>query len=219
MRSVPSEWKRCPRVSLPARASRMVAGNTSLPSSSTSQCTGRTNCASPAPQRMRFGMGRASSASVTKPGSRSRAAAPGFTPVKLRHSLPLGSVSRPSASMATPQLCAKASAARVGLPLLSKAAATGGPRRWIFCSGCVSASCARAPPGDAAWRMASHRAMRKAGGIEARHEAIAEGFGQRAAAPSAAALRCRVRPANPRAAHAVAACAFSIGKPSASRLA
>jgi hypothetical protein len=54
---------------------------------------------------------------------------PGFTPLNDRYSLPFGSVSRPSAASATPQLSANAVAARVGFPAGSKAARTGGPRR------------------------------------------------------------------------------------------
>ena len=46
-----------------------VAGTTSLPYSITSQCTGRTNSALPAPQRMRLGMGSASSDACTIPAA------------------------------------------------------------------------------------------------------------------------------------------------------
>ena len=42
------------------------------------QCTGRTNCSSPAPQRMRLGIGRPPRACSTIPGSNSAAARPGW---------------------------------------------------------------------------------------------------------------------------------------------
>ena len=44
------------------------ASMTSRPNSITTQCTGRTNCASPAPQRMRLAIGSASSDATTMPG-------------------------------------------------------------------------------------------------------------------------------------------------------
>ncbi len=62
-------WKRWPRVCVRPAVSRSVAGTTSRPYSITTQCTGRTNCALPAPQRMRRAMGSASSAACTMPGS------------------------------------------------------------------------------------------------------------------------------------------------------
>jgi len=59
----------------------MRAGTTSAPCSMTSQCAGRTNCAVPLPQRIRFGIGSASSAAVAMPGRSDAAVAPGFVPL------------------------------------------------------------------------------------------------------------------------------------------
>ena len=83
---------------------------------------------------MRRGMGSASSAACTIPGSSSSARSPGLLPTKNRN-VPLPSSWRSSASTVVPQLCANASAARVGAPLASKAALSGGPLRRRCCSG------------------------------------------------------------------------------------
>ena len=74
-------------------------------------------------------MGSSSSAVCTSAGSSRTASSPARVPVKYRN-VPLSSVMRSSASTAVPQLWAKASAARVGAPLASKAALSGGPRRF-----------------------------------------------------------------------------------------
>ncbi len=134
MRSGLGAWKRWPWVKCPAAVSSSVAGTTSCPNSITSQCTGRTNIAEPAPQCMRRGIGRPSSAPCTMPGSSVVASSPGLLPSK-NTNVPLPSSRRRSASTCTPQLWAKASAARVGAPAASKAALTGGPLRLRFCSG------------------------------------------------------------------------------------
>src|SRR6185436_12852726 len=68
--------KRCPRVRLPDCSPRTVPGTAFLPWSITRPCTGRTNCASPAPQRITFGIGSAFSASSTMPASTFSSARP-----------------------------------------------------------------------------------------------------------------------------------------------
>ena len=110
---------------------------TSPPNSSTSQCTGRTNSAADDPQRMRLGMGRASSDFCTMPGSRLTVARPGFSPSKYKNS-PLPSTTRLSASTATPHFSANLMAAVVGWPALSKAAFTGGPLSFSDCAACIA---------------------------------------------------------------------------------
>ena len=59
---------------------QLRASMTSLPKSITSQCAGRTNCASPAPQRMRLAMGSASSDSATTAGSSDTVGKPALVP-------------------------------------------------------------------------------------------------------------------------------------------
>ncbi len=88
---------------------------------------------------MRRGIGSALSTSVRIPGSRLTALAPGRAPAYQRYSLFCSSRSRPSCESSTPQLAAKACAARVGCPSASKAARTGGPRRRTVCAGCCAA--------------------------------------------------------------------------------
>jgi len=100
-----------------------------LPCSKTIQCTGRTNSASPAPQRIRRGIGSALSAFSINPGSSSATALPFSTLSNVSHS-PLSVLLRPSFATSTAHFLAKAVAAGVGLPSSSKAIFTGGP----FCS-------------------------------------------------------------------------------------
>ena len=88
----------------------------------TTQCTGRTNSALPAPQRMRRAIGSAASEARTMPGSSVRRRSARFDARCASHA-PFGVSMRSSAATSTPQLRAKASAACVGAPCASKAAA------------------------------------------------------------------------------------------------
>ena len=180
-------WKRWPRVILPAAMPRISPGTTASPCSMTIQCTGRTDSAAPAPQRMRRAIGSLSSAAWTMPG-RSFAAGEPARVVRQNRNSPLSSAMRVRWSTATPQDSAKASlAARVGWPAASKAALTGGPRRSTRCSGwrsrslrtrtarrrgvkevSMAAPCDRPPasrPATTPSRKASPRAARLFGGI------------------------------------------------------
>jgi len=117
-----------------------VHGTTSRPNNITSQCTGRTNSVSLLPQRIRFAIGNESSADSTRGGRRSTVSAPDSVPRK-RSQVPLDVSIRSSSETSTPQLLAKASAARIGAPSASNAAFTGGPRRSTLRSGCLSGNC------------------------------------------------------------------------------
>jgi hypothetical protein len=123
--------KRWPRVRGRRHGPSSVAGTMSAPWSITSQCTGRTNCASPAPQRMRFGIGSASSAVLHDARQQRDRRRAGLVPLNHRYSLPLSSRSRAERF--------KRHAAAVGEGLRGarrcaggvEAARTGGPRRRI----------------------------------------------------------------------------------------
>ena len=109
MTSSSGAWKRWPRVLRPGHeAQHRGVEHRRRPSSITIQWAGRTNSASPLPQRMRRGIGSAASAAVTMPVSSSAAGRPGA--VALWNSqAPLGVSTRPRASTGTPQPSAKAS--------------------------------------------------------------------------------------------------------------
>ena len=82
-------------------------------------------------------------------------------------------------STATPQLWAKACAARVGCPDASKAALTGGPRRCSCWSCAASASRLTRTARRRGVAKDSHGAVREAGCVDARHDAVAERLFQR----------------------------------------
>ena len=68
--------KRCPCVRLPETRPSTEPGTTRGPCSITRPCTGRTNCASPSPQRMTLGIGSLLTTRSTTPASTSSSAAP-----------------------------------------------------------------------------------------------------------------------------------------------
>src|SRR5256885_1154931 len=79
----------------------------------TRPCTGRTNCASPAPQRIIFGIGRFFSASPTISASAASSAAP-LIMILARKKSPLGVSRRSSCSTAIPCFLAKPATACAG---------------------------------------------------------------------------------------------------------
>ena len=135
----PAEWKRWPCETLPLRMPMTVASTTLSPCSMTIQWIGRTNSASPAPQRMRRGIGNDDSAFSTRPGRSSAAVWPFSSFSNVSHS-PFSVCSRLSSPTSTPHFFAKASAAGVGLPSSSNAMRTGGPFWSTFRSSCAAAS-------------------------------------------------------------------------------
>ena len=87
----------------------------------TTQCTGRTNSCSPAPQRMRFAIGSASSAALTMPGSSAAVGSPFFVPTNMQHRVPSAHRPAAAASTPTPHDAANPAAALVGWPVASNA--------------------------------------------------------------------------------------------------
>jgi hypothetical protein len=124
------------------------AGTTSLPSSSTSQCTGRAKAYSCAPQRIGLGIGIALSASARCPAAGRRSS---------RRASPRGARSaRPWRRWCVPArpvdagLRAKPSSAGSAAPFASSAMLRYGPSTSLRCSGCSASTPAAAPPGGAA---------------------------------------------------------------------
>src|SRR5207245_2847015 len=105
--------RRWPRVMLPAVSPSTLPGTTRRPCSMTRPCTGRTNCASPAPQRIIFGIGRFFSACSTISASAASSAAP-LIMILARKKSPLGVSRRSSCSTAIPCFLAKPATACAG---------------------------------------------------------------------------------------------------------
>src|SRR5688500_1245958 len=104
---------RCPRVAAPDWMPSTMPGTTRLPCSMTSPCTGRTNCASPSPQRMSFATGSFSIASPTiEPSAPSRVAPLDAT--RAAYTFPFGVSRCSSASGASPCFFANPATAWAG---------------------------------------------------------------------------------------------------------
>ncbi len=167
----------------------------SVPYSSTSQCTGRTNSAVDAPQRMRFGIGSASSERCTMPASRLAVCWPGLLPSKYRNS-PLPSVTRVSAPTSTPHFSANLSAAGAGCAVLAEGRAD---RRALELDGLR-----RLRGGEIAHqhRQATRRGEGTQFAVRQRWlrrgpcECLRQMLLRAPATPAAAAPRCRPRPEN-----------------------
>src|SRR5688572_16078853 len=109
----PFPMKRCPRVRLVDSRPSTFPGTVREPCSITSPCTGRTNCASPAPQRMTFGIGNDLSASSTA-GARTSASALPLIFERATTTSPLGVARRSSDATLTPCFFANPSIACAG---------------------------------------------------------------------------------------------------------
>ena len=227
MRSGLGRIKRWPSRDVPGCA-RRAASPARRPgrSSITTQCTGRTNCALPAPQRMRCGIGSASSAACTMPGSRSRGARAGLACRRRTGTSPLPSSQRSSVVDRRRRSSARRpSAARVGCA----GGVEGGAHRRARALQVLIRLAARrgaspAPRGAAASRSDCSCAVRELGLVEAAarcpRRMPAASVQQRLAA---AAPRCRSRAGNRAARSSWRAAAsrrrrLQHGKPSASRL-
>ncbi len=106
--------KRWPRLKRSDFNPSSSASTTSLPCSSTSQCTGRAKAYSCAPQRIGLGIGIAAMASRTISGSSVAVFAPGVTERSTKRS-PLASVVRSSAVQSSPCFFANPTSAGVGV--------------------------------------------------------------------------------------------------------
>src|SRR6185436_10871846 len=107
--------KRWPWVRLPAARPSTAPGTTRAPCSITSPCTGRTNCASPSPQRITFGIGSFFTARPTTPASASSSAVPPAL-TRATHTSPFAPGFRCSASTATPCFLANPATDATGAP-------------------------------------------------------------------------------------------------------
>src|SRR6185436_19697696 len=105
--------KRWPWVRLPAARPSTAPGTTRAPCSITSPCTGRTNCASPSPQRITFGIGSFFTARPTTPASASSSAVPPAL-TRATHTSPFAPGFFCSASTATPCFLANPATAAAG---------------------------------------------------------------------------------------------------------
>ena len=105
--------KRWPRVRLPDSRPSTFPGTSFSPCSITRPCTGRTNCASPAPQRITFGIGSDFSASSTSEASTSSSCTPVIF-ARATKTSPFAPARRSSLSTATPCFFAKPATACAG---------------------------------------------------------------------------------------------------------
>src|SRR5260221_3006003 len=105
--------KRWPAVVRPALMPSTLPGTTRSPCSITSPCTGRTNCASPAPQRITLGIGSALSAASAMPARTSSSTAP-LLLTRASITGPFGVSRRSSCSGVTPCLRANPAIACAG---------------------------------------------------------------------------------------------------------
>ena len=93
----------------------------------TSQCTGRTNSALDAPQRMRFGMGSCVERALHDAGQQARGRWPGLRALEVQEFALAFGDARERADLDAALLRELESRPAVGLPSLSNAALTGGP--------------------------------------------------------------------------------------------
>ena len=166
------------------------------PNSMTSQCTGRTNCASPAPQRIGFAHRQRVERCPHDLGQQVDVSAPGLGPSGTRTTRPW--VSRASRARDVDAAAARESPVRPAsaAPCASNAALTGGPRRSSVRSGCCSASrrtrtARRRGVAKRATAPCCRPALR-----QTLRDAVRESAAPASAATSAAAPRCRARPGN-----------------------
>ena len=212
--------------------SSSVAGTTSLPSSMTTQCTGRTNSASPAPQRMRRGIGSCIERRLHQRRQQPHGCLAGACSGE-EQKRALGVVDAlerldgGAAALGEGERGARRRAARI----------EGGAQRR---SAALQTAARAARAARRRTSTARRRGVAKPETLTVRQPRLVEPCGRglrrtparACAAPSAAAPRCRSRPGNrarrcsrgrlpasPARSRRPARCGFSSGKPSASRLA
>ena len=130
--------KRWPRVVLPEAMPSTVPGTMDWPCSITRPWTGRTNSASPSPQRIILATGNFFSAASTLPASVADRALP-VAVLRQANTRPFGVSICSKSSTAIPFFLAKPASAGVGLPSLSRPTLTEGP----CISSALSGDCAR----------------------------------------------------------------------------